>query len=109
MLLKNLIANIDGEIGNIDVCGITSDSREVAPGYAFVCIKGVNNDGHEYAQKAVELGASVVFTQQKMGVNNEIIVPDTRELYADMCAKWFSNPADSLKLIGVTGTNGMLG
>lgn len=106
MLLKNLIANIDGEIGNIDVCGITSDSREVAPGYAFVCIKGVNNDGHEYAQKAVELGASVVFTQQKMGVNNEIIVPDTRELYADMCAKWFSNPADSLKLIGVTGTNG---
>lgn len=106
MLLKNLIFGIDEKFGDIDVCGITSDSREVKSGYAFVCIKGVTDDGHKYAKQAYESGASVVITQQSMGIENEITVSDTREVYADMCARWFGNPADSLKLIGVTGTNG---
>lgn len=106
MLIKNLIPNVCGDLGEIEVCGITNDSREIKQGYAFVCIQGVTDDGHKYAQKAAELGASVVITERKMGVVNEITVPDTRELYADMCARWFDCPADSLKLIGVTGTNG---
>ncbi|MBR6502652.1 MAG: UDP-N-acetylmuramoyl-L-alanyl-D-glutamate--2,6-diaminopimelate ligase [Clostridia bacterium] len=106
MLLKDLISNVDVELANIDVKGITSDSREIKDGYAFVCIKGVNNDGHKYAASAAEKGAVVVITETPMHVDNEIVVSDTRELYADMCAKWFGNPADSLKLIGVTGTNG---
>ncbi len=106
MLLKNLIADISENFTEIDICGITSDSREVKPGYAFICINGVTDDGHKYAQTAVERGASVVISQQKTGVANEIIVSDTRDVYANMCAKWFGDPADSLKLIGVTGTNG---
>ncbi len=106
MLLKNLIANIDSKIGNTEISGITSDSREVKQGYAFVCISGVAADGHDYAEKALSMGAAVVITERKLGVLNEITVPDTRALYADMCAAWFGHPADSLKLIGVTGTNG---
>ncbi len=106
MLLKDLISNVGGELGNIQVTGITSDSREIKDGYAFVCIKGVTDDGHNYATSAAQKGAVVVITEHKMNVDNEIVVADTRELYAHMCAKWFGNPADSLKLIGVTGTNG---
>lgn len=106
MLLKNLIPNIDDNFKNIDICGITNDSRKVKSGYAFVCISGVTDDGHKYAQKAAELGAVVVITDHKIGVPNEIVVSDTREVYAKMCAVWFGNPADSLKLIGITGTNG---
>ena len=106
MLLKNLLPNISSDLGNIEISGITSDSREIKEGYAFVCIAGVTDDGHNYAKMAASLGASVVITQRKMGVANEIVVPDTREIYANMCATWFGNPADSLKLIGVTGTNG---
>ncbi len=106
MLLKNLIPNISGDLGNKEICGITSDSREIKQGYAFVCIKGVADDGHKYAKTAAELGAAVVITEHKIGINNEIVVTDTRQLYADMCAKWFGCPAESLKLIGVTGTNG---
>lgn len=106
MLLKNLISNISGDLGNIEICGITCDSREVKSGYAFVCISGVTDDGHKYAKTASQQGAAVVITERQMGVCNEIIVSDTRELYADMCAKWFENPADSLRLIGITGTNG---
>ncbi len=106
MLLKNLVPNLNSKIGDIDVSGITSDSREVKSGYAFVCISGVTADGHDYAQKAISMGASVVITEHKLNVANELVVSDTRELYADMCAAWFGYPANSLKLIGVTGTNG---
>ena len=106
MLLKDLIFDVDDEFEDLQITGITSDSREIKDGYAFVCIKGVNDDGHKYSEIAAEKGAVVVFTERKMNVKNEIVVSDTRELYADMCAKWFGNPADSLKLIGVTGTNG---
>lgn len=106
MLLKDLVSNVNNDLANVEIVGITCDSREIKDGYAFVCIKGVTDDGHNYASIAAERGAAVVVTERKMGVDNEIVVTDTRELYADMCAKWFGNPADSLKLIGVTGTNG---
>lgn len=106
MLLKDLIPDIADAMGDIQIAGITSDSREIKNGYAFVCIKGVTDDGHKYAATAAEKGAAVVITENKMGVQNEIIVSDTREIYADMCANWFGKPAESLKLIGVTGTNG---
>ncbi len=106
MLLKDLLPNVDKKMGSIQIAGITSDSREIMQGYAFVCVKGVTDDGHKYAADAESLGAAVVITEREMGVSNEIVVSDTRETYADMCAAWFSHPADSLKLIGVTGTNG---
>lgn len=106
MLLKNLIPNITDEYGCIDICGITSDSREIKEGYAFVCIEGATDDGHNYASTAAQLGAAVVITEREIGVKNELTVTDTHELYAEMCANWFGRPADSLKLIGVTGTNG---
>lgn len=106
MLLKDLIPSINDKFSDVEILGITSDSREIQNGYAFVCIKGVNDDGHKYAEIAAQKGAAVVITEHKMGVKNEIVLPDTREIYADMCANWFGKPANSLKLIGVTGTNG---
>ena len=106
MLLKDLISNINNEFANIEITGITSDSREIKDGYAFVCIKGVTDDGHKYAADAASKGAVVVITEKEMHVDNELVVADTREVYANMCANWFGKPADSLKLIGVTGTNG---
>ena len=106
MLLKDLVPNISDSFGDTEITGVTSDSREVKEGYAFVCISGVTDDGHKYVDTASKCGAAVIITERTMGVKNEITVPDTRELYADMCAKWFGSPADSLKLIGVTGTNG---
>ena len=105
MKLKNLI-ECNGALGQTEITGITFDSRCVKEGYAFVCIKGAKSDGHDYAQKAVEGGAAVIIAERDLGLEAQIIVPDTHAAYADMCAKWFGNPADSLKLLGVTGTNG---
>ena len=106
MLLKELLNNIDTRFSEIKICGITDDSRKVKEGYAYVCIVGSVSDGHNYAESAVKNGAKVVIAQRSCSLDNEIIVDDTRAVYALMCAKWFGNPADKLKLIGVTGTNG---
>ena len=105
MKLKNLI-ECNEALGQTEITGITCDSRCVKEGYAFVCIKGAKSDGHDYAQKAVEGGAAVVVAERDLWLSNQIVVIDTHAAYADMCAKWFGNPADSLKLLGVTGTNG---
>lgn len=106
MLLKQLVPNLDAKYENIDVCGVTSDSRKVGEGFAFVCIKGAVSDGHDYAESAINNGASVVIAERDLGFKNQIIVSDTQGIYANMCAEWFGRPAESLKIIGITGTNG---
>lgn len=93
-------------LAKTEITGITCDSRQVKSGFAFICINGAKSDGHDYAQKALENGAAVIVAERDLGISNQIVVPDTHAAYADMCAKWFGNPADSLKLLGVTGTNG---
>ena len=106
MLLKNLLPNVNGVYGDVEINGVTCDSRKVEQGFAFVCITGAAQDGHNYAKKAEEQGAAVIIAEHTTGVANEIIVADTHEAYADMCAAWFGHPSRDLKLIGVTGTNG---
>lgn len=105
MRLKDLI-QCDREIGNTEITGISCDSRNIKKGYAFVCINGTLSDGHNFAASAAEKGAAVIIAERDTGLQNQIIVPDTHAAYSEMCAKWFGSPADKLKLIGVTGTNG---
>ena len=106
MQLKELLPQAEGLLANIDIKGMTCDSRKVGPDYAFVCIKGYDTDGHKYALSAQEKGAAVIIAEQPTGAANEIIVDDSRRVYAEMSAAWFGHPSKSLKLIGVTGTNG---
>ncbi len=105
MKLKNLIEGV-GKLGELEILGITSDSRKAEKGFAFVCINGVNADGHDFADIAVKKGVAVIIAERDLGLDNQIIVENTHAVYADMCANWFGNPSKQLKLIGVTGTNG---
>ncbi len=106
MLLKELMPNVTAKLGDIDIKGVTNDSRKVKSGWAFVCVNGALADGHDFAQSALLNGAAVVVAERDVGAPNQIIVDDTHKIYAVMCANWFGNPAESLKIIGVTGTNG---
>ena len=106
MLLKEILPLYHSQYDNIDIKGITCDSREVKSGFAFVCINGTVADGHKFAENALKSGAAVIIAERDTGIKNQILVDDTHKVYANMCANWFSNPAKSLKLIGVTGTNG---
>ncbi len=106
MLLKELLPSYKGKFENIDVTGITSDSRKVNKGNVFVCINGPLADGHNFYNSALSNGASVIVSEKDLKIDNQIIVEDTHETFGYMCAKWFDFPANRLKIIGVTGTNG---
>lgn len=106
MLIKDLIKNYSGPMSLVDVSGITCDSRQVKKGYAFVCIDGALVDGHKFAGKAVENGASVIVCERDLGLKNQIICENTHNTFSDMCKVWFNNPTEKIHIIGVTGTNG---
>lgn len=106
MLLKSLIPDYKGKFENVEISGVTCNSKEVKAGYLFICVSGTNLDGHKFAASANDAGAAVIVAEKDTGLDNQIIVPDTHVAYFNISANWFSNPADKLKIIGVTGTNG---
>lgn len=115
MQLKNLLEGIDvlQHQGNmaVDVKGIETDSRKCGEGYLFLAIKGVQVDGHQYVTNAIELGATViVHTEPLTNVDTTkctlVQVKDSADAAGKIATHWYGNPSASLKLVGVTGTNG---
>ncbi|MBQ7543069.1 MAG: UDP-N-acetylmuramoyl-L-alanyl-D-glutamate--2,6-diaminopimelate ligase [Clostridia bacterium] len=110
MLFRTLIERVTVVASNVppqaEISTITDDNRRITPGCLFVCIAGSRFDGHDAAQDALRSGAAAVVTQRPLGLSAELQVPDTRAAYALLCAAFYGNPADSLCMIGVTGTNG---
>ncbi|MDR0405778.1 MAG: UDP-N-acetylmuramoyl-L-alanyl-D-glutamate--2,6-diaminopimelate ligase [Clostridiales bacterium] len=92
----------------IDVSGISYDSRNTMPGDVFVAIQGFAADGHDFALAAREKGAVCVVCERELaGLDVPcIIVPDSRAALAVMSHRFFGHPSREFKLIGVTGTNG---
>ena len=92
-----------------DIAGVASDSRAVEPGYAFVCYEGVNVDGHTFIPQAVQNGATTIIGEKPEPVPpgvTYIQTPNGRIAFSLIAANWYENPANRLKLIGITGTNG---
>lgn len=100
------ICEIPSELNNIEVSGVTSDSREVECGFVFVCIKGERFDGHSKAAEALQNGAAAVVTQTKLGLKREIVVENSRRAYPNLLSAFYNHPTRRFKLCGVTGTNG---
>ena len=117
MKLLELISNVKYEIlfGNtdIEIKGISCDSRKCKQNYIFVAIKGFESDGHNYIENAVNNGANVIICEAKTGVDISkfqnitfLKVYDTRKVYSYLCTKFYNNPSKNINLIGITGTNG---
>ena len=107
MLLKDLYSNAKNTpLGEVTVGKVTNNSQKVDKDDVFVCIVGAATDGHQYAAAAVEAGAAVIVCQKDLGLPNQLLVEDTRKVYAEMCSASFGHPASRLKIVGVTGTNG---
>lgn len=106
MLLRELLPDIKSDFSEVNITGVTCNSKAVKEGFVFVCIEGTSADGHNFADSALKSGAAVIITQKNLGIEKQIVVENTRKTYALMCAEWFGNPAKKLRLIGVTGTNG---
>lgn len=100
------ICSAPEELKNIAVSGVTSDSREVEHGFVFVCIKGERFDGHSKAAEMLQKGAAAVVTQERLGLEREINVSDTRVFYPEILNAFYGFPTRKFKLCAVTGTNG---
>ncbi len=93
---------------DVEISGISYNSKTTKKGDIFICLVGEHTDGHEYAQMAIENGASALLAQRKVeGVKvPQIIVDSTRHKIADIADRFYSRPSLGINLIGITGTNG---
>lgn len=118
MRLENLLRSIDDAsvVGNpdVEITGITYDSRKTSPGSLFVAIQGLTTDGHRFIVDALNAGAACVVLQKNEADNEsflqrnavKVIVKDSRKALAKLSGVFYNFPAKKLRLIGVTGTNG---
>lgn len=108
MKLSEILKGIDvlNSYEETEILDVTQDSRLVKNGSLFVCVKGNTFDGHSVANEMLEKGASAIITQKDLGLKNQVVVSDTRKIFSSVCSNFFGNPAEKLKLIGLTGTNG---
>ncbi|WP_026759978.1 UDP-N-acetylmuramoyl-L-alanyl-D-glutamate--2,6-diaminopimelate ligase [Selenomonas ruminantium] len=97
---------------NIEIKGIEHDSRKAAEGTLFVCIEGFHVDGHKFIPQAVEKGAKAILTTRSaeaVDVPEGVAVLQVPELKAalDVIVPFFHDyPAQKMRVIGITGTNG---
>ena len=107
-LLKNTKIICEPEIGDMEISGISYDSRHTKPKDAFVCIKGFKSDGHAFASAAEKAGASVIIAEeQPAGVTVPVLLAeDGRKALSALSANFFGRPSDDMLVFGVTGTNG---
>ncbi|MBS1578773.1 MAG: UDP-N-acetylmuramoyl-L-alanyl-D-glutamate--2,6-diaminopimelate ligase [Bacteroidetes bacterium] len=94
----------------LTVNDIQIDSRKVSDGCVFVAIKGEKSDGHNFINKAIEQGASVIVCEELPQQLNDtvtyLLVNNSHEAVAYMAHNFYDEPSVKLKLVGVTGTNG---
>lgn len=93
-----------------EVSGLQIDSRKVNAGTAFIAIKGMAADGHNYIAKAIELGATVIVCEQFPGQLDDAVtyvqVENSGAAAGYMAHHFYGQPSEKIKLVGVTGTNG---
>ncbi|MBQ8238156.1 MAG: UDP-N-acetylmuramoyl-L-alanyl-D-glutamate--2,6-diaminopimelate ligase [Oscillospiraceae bacterium] len=111
MKLKELLSGIHVLESNVDmergIENVAYDSRKVVPGSLFVAITGFASDGNRFIPMAMEKGAAVVVTAKKpAGDIPYVLVDNDRLALALIGTNFYGHPAESMTMIGVTGTNG---
>jgi UDP-N-acetylmuramoyl-L-alanyl-D-glutamate--2,6-diaminopimelate ligase len=90
-----------------EVTAVCYDSRKVIPGAVFVAIEGFVADGHDFIADAVKQGAVAVVCRQPVTVDAVVIrVANPRAALAQLSCRFYGQPADRMRLVGVTGTSG---
>jgi len=108
-----IVGNYNDNPAEIEISSVVYDSRKIIKNCLFICIRGANADGHDYIQQAVEMGAAAVVVEgevelSEIKTSNTVFlqVDNSRYAMAFIAAAYFGNPAERLKVIGVTGTKG---
>jgi UDP-N-acetylmuramoyl-L-alanyl-D-glutamate--2,6-diaminopimelate ligase len=112
--LKDILYQVSLEqvVGTTElyIAAIEFDSRKVAVNTLFIAVKGTISDGHQFIDKAIELGANAIVCDElpvdlKEGITY-INVKDSAKALGIIASNFYYNPSKDLKLVGITGTNG---
>ncbi len=109
MKLSELAAELSEaeRLGDAEVAGLCTDSRVAGEGDLFFCFCGTKTDAHAYAAEAVRRGASAVVCEHRLPVScAQLVTADGRAAMARIAAAFYAHPERSLKMAGITGTNG---
>lgn len=112
MKLKQLLKGIEyldcRGSKEIDITGLASDSRLVAPGNLFIARKGEKHDGSHYVCQAIDAGARAIVTDvyDPFIKIAQIIVENPRKIEAILAAQYYRRPSQKLWVAGITGTKG---
>lgn len=113
MILQELMKHIQlvdpVHIPDREVAGLQFDSRKVKSSEVFFAVQGTQTDGHQYIDAAIALGATVIVHDQTIERRADITylqVRNSAEALGIAAGNFYGNPSRSLKLVGVTGTNG---
>jgi UDP-N-acetylmuramoyl-L-alanyl-D-glutamate--2,6-diaminopimelate ligase len=118
MLLNEMIKNLEKfeciGLEEIEISSIEYDSRLVKEGSLFIAMKGLKVDGHQYIDQAIKNGAKAIvvesseaFSALKSNKTTTVIyVDNAAEAMALLANAFFGYPSNSMKLVGITGTNG---
>ncbi len=96
--------------GDPEIYGLDYDSRRIQPGWLFVAMRGETTNGNRYIDAALRNGAAAVVTDEKHE-HRRLRVPwavvhDGRQALAQLSANFYGRPAEKLRIVGITGTNG---
>jgi UDP-N-acetylmuramoyl-L-alanyl-D-glutamate--2,6-diaminopimelate ligase len=93
---------------DVDICGITADSRKVKPGFMFVALPGLKFNGADFIKQAVDAGAVAVLCIPEAQLDNDKAIWITDDcpgrVFPHIVARFFEHQPD--KIAAVTGTNG---
>ena len=111
MKLDELIKNVEYtdiiNYKNVEITGISYNSKTTQKGDIFVCLRGEYTDGHKYFKMAEENGAVAFVCEEELNTNlPQVIVKSTRHQIADFAANFYEYPSKDLNIVGITGTNG---
>jgi UDP-N-acetylmuramoyl-L-alanyl-D-glutamate--2,6-diaminopimelate ligase len=112
MKLGELLAGLDvagtgPEADGVEIASLAYDSSRVEPGALFFCVRGQRADGHDFAPAAVERGAAALVVERHLDLPvPQVMVADARATMAPIAVRFWGDPTATLRVAGITGTNG---
>lgn len=112
MKISELLYNVDTisvEGSNREISELSNNTSDLNKNSMFFCIEGFKTDGHIFANKAVEEGATALVTSKEVDITGDVTlikVTDTRRAMAQISSNFYGNPSANMNMIGITGTNG---
>src|SRR6185437_2088834 len=107
-LLRGIGVSHNG--GDPEIFGLDYNSRRIQPGWVFVAMEGESSDGNRYIDAALKQGAAAVVTDSTTEPRRQdvpwAVISHGRRALAQLSANFYGHPAEKLKIIGITGTNG---